>query len=153
MKLDTQVIELLGRYRLMSELLRAGLEVAVPNRDRGVDLIAYVDLESRASSFIARPIQMKTSSAEHFSIGKKYEKISGLIVAFVWHLEDPKRAVTYAMTYPEAIAIGDSMEWTSTSSWTAKGGYNTQRPGKKLVKLLEPHKMTPEKWWNKVVGK
>ena len=41
---DSQVIELLGRNRLVSELLRAGLEVAIPARDRGIDLIAYLDL-------------------------------------------------------------------------------------------------------------
>jgi hypothetical protein len=43
---DTQVIELIGRNRLGSEILRDGLEVAVPARDRGIDLIAYSDLLS-----------------------------------------------------------------------------------------------------------
>lgn len=42
---DSQVVELLGRNRLIDELLRAGLEVAVPERDRGIDLIAYLDLD------------------------------------------------------------------------------------------------------------
>ena len=57
-KIDTQVVELIGRSRLIIELLGAGLEVAVPIRDRGVDLIVYVDLETKARSFIARPIQL-----------------------------------------------------------------------------------------------
>ncbi len=42
--IDPQVVELLGRNKLISDLLRAGLEVALPMRDRGIDLIAYVDL-------------------------------------------------------------------------------------------------------------
>ena len=76
--LDTQVIELLGRNRLVSELLRAGLEVAVPARDRGIDLIAYLDLidpqdeakdpasAGRVQRFAARPIQMKAASQQSF---------------------------------------------------------------------------------------
>jgi len=36
---DSQVIELLGRNLLVAELLQAGLEVALPIRDRGIDLV------------------------------------------------------------------------------------------------------------------
>jgi hypothetical protein len=42
-ELDTQVIELMGRHRLMNESLRDGMEIASPVRDRGVDVIAYGD--------------------------------------------------------------------------------------------------------------
>ncbi len=35
--MDTQVVELLGRNKLVSDLLRVGLEVALPMRDRGND--------------------------------------------------------------------------------------------------------------------
>lgn len=37
-RVDTQLVELAGRNWLASELLRAGLEVARPERDRGIDL-------------------------------------------------------------------------------------------------------------------
>jgi hypothetical protein len=150
--MDTQVIELLGRNRLISELLRAGLEIAVPERDRGVDLIAYVDLESHVSSFVARPIQMKASSRQGFSVYRKYSKLRDLILAFVWNLEDSERAAMYALTYPEAVAIADRMGWTKTPSWLQKGGYSTSRPGEKLLELLAPHKMTAALWWQKVTG-
>ena len=146
------MIELLGRSRLVSELLRAGLEVAVPARDRGVDLITYVDLESDVESFIARPIQMKAASSAQFSISKKYARVRGLILAFVWHLEDPARAVTLALTYPEALTIGDKMGWTKTASWLDHGSYGTTRPSQRLQDLLSPYKMTPSSWWTKVVG-
>jgi hypothetical protein len=36
---DSQITELQGRGRLIGELLVAGLEVAVPARDRGVDIL------------------------------------------------------------------------------------------------------------------
>ncbi|MBN1885820.1 MAG: hypothetical protein JW876_09910 [Candidatus Krumholzibacteriota bacterium] len=62
--MDTQVIELLGRNRIIDELLRAGLEVALPERDRGIDPVAYADLESKVDAFVARPIQMKAASRQ-----------------------------------------------------------------------------------------
>jgi hypothetical protein len=96
--MDTQTIEFLGRNRLVDELLLAGLEVALPARDRGVDLIAYVDLESKVSSFVAFPIQMKAASTRAFSIDRKYSKIANLILAYVWGLQKPEHAVTYALT-------------------------------------------------------
>lgn len=34
-KLDSQAVEILGKNKLINELLKAGLEVAFPIRDRG----------------------------------------------------------------------------------------------------------------------
>ena len=48
--LDTQSIEILGRNRLINELIGAGIEVAQPLRDRGIDLIAYLDRNKKARS-------------------------------------------------------------------------------------------------------
>jgi hypothetical protein len=59
--------------------------------------------------------------------------------------------VTYALTYPEAQSVADQMGWTFTHSWSV-GGYGTTEPSRKLVNLLDPHRMTPEKWWQKVTG-
>lgn len=164
--MDTQVIELLGRNRLVSELLRAGLEVAIPARDRGIDLIAYRDLidppegaEVHAPNpakpvqrFVAKPIQMKAASRQSFSISRKYAKLRDLVLAFVWNLQDPDRAVTYALTYDEAVAVGEAMGYTATSSWTDKDTYATTQPSAKLLEKLEPYRMTPERWWDKVAG-
>ncbi len=58
---DTQTIEIVGRQRLSGELLAAGLEVAMPLRDRGIDLIAYADLDRQVKRFTAKPIQMKST--------------------------------------------------------------------------------------------
>jgi hypothetical protein len=148
---DSQVIELLGRHRLSDELLRAGLEVAFPARDRGVDLIAYADLGRQVTKFVAKPIQMKAASSRAFSLNQKYVKISDLIVAYVWNLADPKSAATFALTYPEALAVADAMGWTKTPSWRS-GSYTTSHPSARLVAKLQPFTMTPEKWWAKIVG-
>jgi hypothetical protein len=148
---DTQTVEWLGKNRLMTELLLAGLEVAMPARDRGIDLIAYADLSSKVRTFAACPIQMKAASRQAFSINRKYEKFSNLLLAYVWGLQDPKQAETYAMTYPEALAIADTLGWTKTASW-AKGEYVTSSPSKQIRDLLMPYRMTPEAWWKIVTG-
>ena len=148
---DSQVIELLGRNRLVDELLLAGLEVALPARDRGVDLIAYADLDETLGTFVARPIQMKASSGEGFRLDRKYERFPDLLLAFVWHLQTPDEAVTFALSYAEALAIADELGWTRTASW-ARGAYGTTRPSARIRRLLEPHRMTASRWRGKVLG-
>ena len=58
MALDSQQVELIGRNLLIAQLVADGLEVAVPTRDRGVDLIVYSDREEHGR-FVAKPIQLK----------------------------------------------------------------------------------------------
>lgn len=147
--MDTQTIEILGRNRLVDELLVAGLEVALPLRDRGIDLIAYVDLAAVASRFAAVPIQMKAASTRAFSIDTKYAKISNLVIAYVWGLRAPEHAQSFALTYLEAVGIAQVMGWTETASW-AKGAYSTSAPSKKLCELLAPFKMSSEAWRKKI---
>jgi len=130
----------------MGELLAAGLEVAIPARDRGVDLVVYLDLKGNTPEFVAYPIQMKAASKRHFSISKKYARIRDLILAFVWHVNDAVLPVTYAMTYPDAVRIGRRMKYTDTASWKQDGKYSTQSPSKKLTALLEPHRMDKKRW-------
>jgi hypothetical protein len=150
--MDTQLIEIVGRNRLVNELLRSGLEVAVPARDRGVDLIAYADLHSTVSNFIARPIQMKAATGSYFSIDRKYERLRDLILAFVWNLDDSSGGVTYAMSYPEAVEIGDALGWTQTVSWMENNTYTTTRPSRELKALLERYRMNAKGWWTMVTG-
>ena len=149
--MDTQVVELLGRNRLTSELLRAGLEVAIPVRDRGVDLIAYINIGERLDAFVSCPIQMKAATKASFNLARKYERILNLILAYVWHVDDASRAVSYALTYAEAFAIGEQMGWTRTPSWE-KGVYSTSRPSARLRELLEPYRMTSRKWRDKLTA-
>jgi hypothetical protein len=151
--MDKQVTELVGRSKLVAELLHSGIEVAIPERDRGIDLIAYLDLDSRASSFVARPIQMKASSGEQFSIERKYAKFRDLILAFVWHVHDPAPSAIYALTYREALNIGKTMGWTKKDSWINNGRFTTQRPSKKLVGLLQPYRMSANLWRGKMMGR
>lgn len=154
-KPDTQLVELAGRNWLASELMRAGIEVARPERDRGIDLIAYVDLDDRVGDFTACPIQMKAATDQVFSLDPKYAKFPGLILAYVWHLADSSKTKCYALTYDEALRVAQRMEWTETDSWLRGGskgkpGYSTTRPSKRLQALLAPYEMDSSKWWQKV---
>jgi hypothetical protein len=143
---DTQTLEIVGRHRLAGELLMAGIEVAFPARDRGIDLIAYVDIDPLGSRFVARPIQMKAASQRSFGIFRKYEKFHDLLLAYVWHVDGASAAETYALTCAEARAIGEAMGWIETPSWRDEGAYSTTRPGVKLCTLLEPYRMSAETW-------
>src|SRR2546430_17173377 len=67
--LDSQQLELIGRSLLVGELLRDGLEVALPERDRGIDLIVYLEGDQSGAPFIARPVQLKRS--EERRVGKE----------------------------------------------------------------------------------
>jgi len=147
--MDAQLVELLGRQRLIAELLQANLEIALPIRDRGIDLIAYADLETQVSQFAACPIQLKAAVGSCFSIDRKYAKFPNLLIAYVWYIEDLARAVTYAMTYQDALAVAEAMGYTKTVSWN-RGLYVVTKPSPELIERLKPHKMTPQSWWHKV---
>lgn len=150
--MDSQQVELIGRNWLINELLQAKLEVALPLRDRGIDLIAFADFDPRVKSFIACPIQMKAASVRSFGVDKKYARFPNLILAYVWYLDEPSKTVTYGLTYQEAIEVADKMGWTKTISWE-KGAYSTTNPSKPLLDLLEPYKMlSPQKWWEKIIN-
>jgi hypothetical protein len=153
--MDTQLTELIGRNWLVNELLRAGLEVATPLRDRGIDLIAYFDLEGGPQAagvhgalarFAARPIQMKAVTGKRFTVNAKYAKFPDLLVVHIWHVEDPARTLAYGLTYPEMYALAEARGWTATPTWKQHGLYNVPSPSKQLTTLLQPYVMTAERW-------
>jgi hypothetical protein len=147
--MDTQKTEIIGRNRLINELLEAGLEVATPIRDRGVDLIAYLDVDDEIDRFVAFPIQLKVSTQSRFSVDRKYDRFPNLILVYVWGIGSTDEAITYALTQGEATGIAESMGWTKTLSWE-KGDYHS-RMTRPLQGLLEPYKMTPTAWRKKIV--
>lgn len=156
-RIDTQLVELAGRNWLASELLRAGIEVARPERDRGVDLIAYIDLDMRIKNFVACPIQMKAATGSIFSLDPKYAKFPHLILAYVWNLGVSSDTKCFALTYAEAYRLAVTMGWTKTASWQHGGnggrrGYSTTAPSKRLRKLLDRYEMDSEKWRSKICG-
>jgi hypothetical protein len=141
-------LELIGRSLLVGELLRDSLEVALPERDRGIDLIAYLEGDPSGAPFIARPIQLKARTAPAFSVASKYEP--SLLLAYLWNVDRPRDLEAFCMTYVEAFTIAKAMAWTNTASWKA-GLYRMSPPSAKLRGLLEPHRMAPGRWRAKVL--
>jgi hypothetical protein len=140
--LDSQQVEILGRNRIKAALIEAGIEVATPERDNGIDLIAY--RWSLAGEFRARPIQIKAASDFSFGIDRKYERIPGLIMVFIMASRDEDHRI-FALTYSELLAMADTLGWTRTPSWIA-GAYSTRHASKRLMKILDGYAMTRESW-------
>ena len=95
---------------------------------------------------------MKSFSQTGFSIAKKYGRIKGLVMAYVWNLNRDQEAVTYALRYSEAVHLAETVGWTETHSWKQVGGYSTSKPSQELQKLLEPYRMVPQAWWKLVTS-
>lgn len=143
---DSQLTELAGKHLLIAHLVAAGLEVAEPVRDKGIDLIVYRD----KGDFRARPVQMKASSLESFSLDGKYERFPHLLIAYVWNVQTPDRSEVYALTFEEAKKILISKGYDKTESWEKRKYYFVRNAGAELKKLLAPHRMSPENWQRKL---
>ncbi|HVV65896.1 MAG TPA: hypothetical protein VHC42_10530 [Rhizomicrobium sp.] len=118
MTLDSQQKELLGRAALEACLIKNGFEVARAHRDKGIDLIVFLDEPRRP--FVARPIQLKASSGARFGLERKYARMTGLILAYAWNIQDAPRF--FLMRYDEAESLMPA-EAKETSSWK-NGGYS-----------------------------
>lgn len=140
--LDTQQIEILGRSHLKAALIEAGLEVATPERDNGVDLIAY-RWRPEGGEFTARPIQMKAASQFIFGVNRKYARIPHLILAYVMNVRAKQHI--YALNYDEAEKVAAELGWTDTASWEA-GAYTQTRASEKVLAALAPYLMDPGDW-------
>ena len=129
----------------MSQLLQAGLEVASRQRDRGIDLVVYLDLDKRVGDFVACPIQIKAASERSFGLDPKYKRFPRLLLVQIWHVTESHKTQAFAMTYAEAFRIARKMGWTKTDSWktgakSGRRGYSVHSVSEdgKLCRLLEP---------------
>jgi len=147
---DAQLIELSGRHFLISKLLDDGLEVAIPVRDRGVDLIAYLDLTKETKQFVACPIQLKASQQARFGLQQKYARIANVLMVYVWHLEDEDKTCVHALSYGEAYGLLKKHGHTETDSWKQMGGYTIPNPNEQWLTELREYEMTPGKWRDKI---
>lgn len=146
---DSQLTEIAGKHLLIAHLIEAGIEVAEPIRDKGIDLVAYRG-EQGSADFTAWPIQLKAFSHESFSLDKKYARLPRLLIAYVWNVKTPGQSEVYALTFEEALRVMDEKGYSKTDSWTKSGRYFVRDAGPELKGLLERYKMTPEQWQEKL---
>lgn len=145
--MDSQTIELLGRNRLVDELLQAGLEVALPVAQRGVDLIVFT--HQNDGSFVACPVQLRASSGRKFTIDHASDKMPNLIYAFVWGIGSDKVA-TYALTHKEMQRIGESTGYSLMQS--SQRALYDHASNRSLLDELERYRMTPDAWRSKLLA-
>jgi hypothetical protein len=149
-ELDAQTIALLGRDLVIDQLHRSGLEVALPRRDHGIDVIAYVD---KQRAFQALPIQVKASAGFRWVVNQKYGPFAEIVIAFALYLADEDKATVYVLPHTENLAIAERLGLTqSSATWlrpkrAAQGGYVwIDRPRPNLLAELKRHRATPEVW-------
>ncbi len=144
--LDAKQVELVGTSWLVAQLVADGLEVARPERARGIDLIAYLD----DGRFRAVPIQLKAATGRRFELMRRNERLGPrLLLVFAWNIRNPSKTSGYALTYQEAFKVAKEAGWTKTASWE-RAGYSSQRPSRRIVELLEPYRMGPGHWAQKI---
>ena len=152
---DTQITALAGHHYLISQLLAAGIEVATPVRDHGIDLIAYVDRIEATGQFFACPIQLKTNEDERFSLHRKYENFPNLLMVYAWNISSTTSRTLYALTYREAEKLlqkgPKGTDHTKTNSWTKENGSYHFRVNADWQDLLKPYQMTESKQWEEKI--
>jgi len=139
--LDSHQVEVIGRAALTAALAADGIEVARAERDAGIDLIAFTP-----SPWRSVPIQMKAATSAAFSIDRKYERISPLVMVYVWNCGKLATAEFFVMTWAKAVAIGDRLGYTRTASWTDKNRYAVSNPGADLRAAISGHRVTLGGW-------
>ena len=135
---------------MISQLLAGGVEVANPVRDRGIDLIAYLDLADNLNDFVACPIQLKANKQARFCIEKKYEKITNLVMVYAWNVLSPKPEL-YALTYREVVDLLEVKGHTKTPSWTKDGGGYSLTVTDSWRETLSRFRMEPDMWKDTIV--
>lgn len=132
---DKQQIELIGRATLETELITRGFEVARPERDKGIDLVVFLD--QPAKPFAALPIQMKAYTGTTFGVWRKYERMKGLVLVYIWNILTEPRF--FVMTYSEAARLIPAAR-KRTPSWNKpfpKGWWHWTKAPKDIVKQIE----------------
>ena len=147
---DTQNIALAGRNLLATSLQLAGVEVARPERDHGIDLIAYLDNDT----FQAVPIQLKVSSNKYFGVWPRYAKFLKLVLVFIWDVSTQQPRF-FALTHDQSVAIAEKMGWTETRSYRGETkrpapGFDTNAPSVALQQELEQYEVKEAADWKRL---
>lgn len=92
---------------LAEKLSEAGIRLAFPEFDNGIDFIAY----TTDNHFLSAPVQLKASTKEGFQTDKKYLHIPGLRIVYLWHVGlDMTKIRAFCLPYHKAEEIVDIQE-------------------------------------------
>jgi len=134
-----------GKRFFESQILAAGLRLVEPPSKNGVDYLIYTGNSSNGKG-VAYPVKVKTSIHEVFALHKRDSRIPRLLVAYVWHANEPERSSVYALTFEEALRIVESKPYIVSKAWNEDGGYSVTHAGAELKEMLKTYRMSPERW-------
>jgi len=147
--LHAESIAILGQNRLVEQLVLGGIDIALPIRKHGVDLIAYMTPRDRSEDFISAPLRVTSSTGRAFSIDNSLESITDLLHVFVWNVGGEGCSI-FALTHRELGAVAEALGYSLAPSYQ-KGLYPQPQIGSKsLANALEPFRMHVESWSQKL---
>lgn len=141
---DTGATEVLGRTWFTAELVRAGIEVARPERDIGVDLLAYT-----ADGAWMLPIQLKTIGLYGITVWQKYVGMPIGIVyvllgdrdgGFAGRAETTAYLLTPAQAWELPAALGKKFDPEFHVTYRFRGLTGA------LTEKLEEYRVLPGTW-------
>lgn len=105
-----------GEALVVARLLALGVDVAKPFSDNGVDLVAYSGDFGRAV-----PIQVKTASSPQITLERKWFRIPGIILVYVWLMNGAGRFFVFDGLLDAEAFLGTS---ASKKSWKEDGKWS-----------------------------
>jgi hypothetical protein len=141
---DTSATEIFGRSWFIAQLLQSGVEVARPERDLGVDLLAYT-----SSATWMLPIQLKTVGLDGLTVFRKY---IGEPVALAYVLLGDQDGGNAGRTETSAYMLTPEEAWGLPVTLGQKfdpGFHVTYRFSsltRRLADKLEAHRVQPGSW-------
>jgi hypothetical protein len=151
--MESEMLELVGRARLMDELLEDGVNVAVPMGACEMDILAYLDSGTAACRIVSVPIKVASFCSDALSSNLWAARASGLLIALVWDISNPEHVRTFAFT-PAELTVVKMIEVIQRASAARSGERPDQACTREAVlqNALEPFAMSPGKWRKKLIA-
>lgn len=83
---------------------------------------------------------MKAASRKRFVLSEQYAKVPGLVLAYVWHVNDGEEPEILLLNYPDALNVLEQSGHTATATWAKERQWSTE-PSKQLQEALLPFKV------------
>ncbi len=134
------------RSRLIMEMTREGVQIAIPATYSGIDILAYT-LPVTANSIIqAVPIQLATMSYSSFLYDFANWRTNGLLVVLLAPEQEPKHVRTFALSSEELMLV-QRVGLTDSKGDTKR---DVVAPASALRRALEPYCMVSGGWSTKI---
>jgi hypothetical protein len=151
--IESEMLELMRRARLMDELVEDGVNVALPTGACEIDMLAYVDSRTASRTIVSVPIKVASFCSDALSSNLEAARTSGLLIALVWGISNPELVRTFAFT-PAELTVVKMIEIMERANAARSGKRHDQAcmPEAVLQNALEPFAMFPGKWRGKIIA-